>query len=77
VVRQRMRIGFSGEPYPQSFALADVSMEWALPRDEVNPRLSGVLRLRQCHAGGTAHCFAVAVMSVSSTAVAEAAGCAV
>ena len=35
VVRERMSIGFTGDRYPEYFALADVSMDWALSRDEV------------------------------------------
>jgi 2-polyprenyl-6-methoxyphenol hydroxylase-like FAD-dependent oxidoreductase len=35
-VRQQAGIGFTGDRYPQSFALADVGMDWPLPRDEVH-----------------------------------------
>lgn len=34
-VRDALEIPFEGETYPQSFVLADVRMEWALPDDEV------------------------------------------
>ena len=36
VVREQAGIGFTGDRYPQSFVLADVGMDWPLPRDEVN-----------------------------------------
>jgi 2-polyprenyl-6-methoxyphenol hydroxylase-like FAD-dependent oxidoreductase len=36
VVREQAGIGFTGDRYPQSFVLADVGMDWSLPRDEVN-----------------------------------------
>jgi 2-polyprenyl-6-methoxyphenol hydroxylase-like FAD-dependent oxidoreductase len=36
VVREASGIGFTGDPYPQSFALADVDMDWPFPRDEVH-----------------------------------------
>jgi 2-polyprenyl-6-methoxyphenol hydroxylase-like FAD-dependent oxidoreductase len=35
VVRERSGVGFTGDSYPQSFILADVRMDWALPEDEV------------------------------------------
>jgi 2-polyprenyl-6-methoxyphenol hydroxylase-like FAD-dependent oxidoreductase len=35
VVRERSGVGFTGDSYPQSFVLADVRMDWALPGDEV------------------------------------------
>ena len=35
-VREQSGIGFTGDRYPQSFVLADVGMDWPLPRDEVN-----------------------------------------
>ena len=35
-VREQAGIGFTGDRYPQSFVLADVAMDWPLPRDEVN-----------------------------------------
>ncbi len=35
VVRERSGIGFTGERYAQSFVLADVRLDWALPADEV------------------------------------------
>jgi 2-polyprenyl-6-methoxyphenol hydroxylase-like FAD-dependent oxidoreductase len=35
VVREQVGIGFTGDTYVQSFALADVHMDWRLPRDEV------------------------------------------
>lgn len=34
-VRELAGIGFAGGAYPQSFALADVSLDWDLPCDEV------------------------------------------
>lgn len=34
-VRELAGIGFTGDSYPQSFVLADVQMDWPLPRDEV------------------------------------------
>ena len=34
-VRELSGIGFTGPAYPQSFVLADVEMDWPLPRDEV------------------------------------------
>jgi 2-polyprenyl-6-methoxyphenol hydroxylase-like FAD-dependent oxidoreductase len=34
-VREQAGIGFVGEPYEQSFVLADVRMSWPLDRDEV------------------------------------------
>jgi 2-polyprenyl-6-methoxyphenol hydroxylase-like FAD-dependent oxidoreductase len=36
VVREQAAIGFTGERYAQSFVLADVQMDWPLPRDEVH-----------------------------------------
>ena len=35
VVREQLGTGFTGDSYPQSFVLADVDMDWPLPRDEV------------------------------------------
>lgn len=35
MVREQVRTGFTGDSYPQSFVLADVHMDWPLPRDEV------------------------------------------
>ena len=35
-VREGAGIGFTGDRYPQSFVLADVGLDWPLPRDEVN-----------------------------------------
>ena len=35
VVRDHSGIGFTGDAYMQSFVLADVTMDWPLPRDEV------------------------------------------
>jgi 2-polyprenyl-6-methoxyphenol hydroxylase-like FAD-dependent oxidoreductase len=35
VVRDRARIGFTGDTYLESFVLADVRMDWPLPDDEV------------------------------------------
>jgi 2-polyprenyl-6-methoxyphenol hydroxylase-like FAD-dependent oxidoreductase len=35
VVRERSGVAFTGDSYPQSFVLADVRMDWALPGDEV------------------------------------------
>jgi 2-polyprenyl-6-methoxyphenol hydroxylase-like FAD-dependent oxidoreductase len=35
-VRAHSGIGFTGDRYAQSFVLADVGMDWPLPRDEVN-----------------------------------------
>jgi 2-polyprenyl-6-methoxyphenol hydroxylase-like FAD-dependent oxidoreductase len=35
-VRDRAGIGFTGDPYGQSFVLADVRMNWPLPLDAVN-----------------------------------------
>ena len=35
-VREQSGIGFTGDRYAQSFVLADVDMDWPLPRDEVN-----------------------------------------
>ena len=35
-VREEGGIGFTGDRYPQSFVLADVAMDWPLPRDAVN-----------------------------------------
>jgi 2-polyprenyl-6-methoxyphenol hydroxylase-like FAD-dependent oxidoreductase len=35
MVREQVGTGFTGDSYPQSFVLADVHMDWALPRDEV------------------------------------------
>ena len=35
MVREQVGTGFIGDSYPQSFVLADVHMEWPLPRDEV------------------------------------------
>jgi 2-polyprenyl-6-methoxyphenol hydroxylase-like FAD-dependent oxidoreductase len=35
-VRDEAGVGFTGDRYPQSFVLADVGMDWSLPRDEVN-----------------------------------------
>jgi 2-polyprenyl-6-methoxyphenol hydroxylase-like FAD-dependent oxidoreductase len=35
-VREKAGIGFTGDRYAQSFVLADVGMDWRLPRDEVN-----------------------------------------
>jgi 2-polyprenyl-6-methoxyphenol hydroxylase-like FAD-dependent oxidoreductase len=35
VVRECAEIGFSGGEYPESFVLADVRMDWPLPREEV------------------------------------------
>jgi 2-polyprenyl-6-methoxyphenol hydroxylase-like FAD-dependent oxidoreductase len=34
-VREYTGTGFTGDQYPQSFVLADVQMDWPLPRDEV------------------------------------------
>jgi len=36
VVREQAGIGFTGARYAESFVLADVSMTWPYPRDEVN-----------------------------------------
>jgi 2-polyprenyl-6-methoxyphenol hydroxylase-like FAD-dependent oxidoreductase len=36
VVREQSGIGFSGERYPESFALADVEMDWPLSQEEVH-----------------------------------------
>jgi 2-polyprenyl-6-methoxyphenol hydroxylase-like FAD-dependent oxidoreductase len=36
VVREQAGIGFTGARYAESFVLADVTMEWPYPRDEVN-----------------------------------------
>ncbi len=35
MVREQVGTGFTGDAYPQSFVLADVHMQWPLPRDEV------------------------------------------
>jgi 2-polyprenyl-6-methoxyphenol hydroxylase-like FAD-dependent oxidoreductase len=35
-VREQSGIGFTGDRYPESFALADVEMDWALSREEVH-----------------------------------------
>ncbi len=35
VIRECAGIGFDGDSYPESFVLADVHMDWPLPRDEV------------------------------------------
>jgi 2-polyprenyl-6-methoxyphenol hydroxylase-like FAD-dependent oxidoreductase len=35
MVRERVGTGFTGDSYPQSFVLADVHMDWPLPREEV------------------------------------------
>jgi len=35
VVREQSGVGFTGDTYAQSFVLADVRMDWALPGDEV------------------------------------------
>jgi 2-polyprenyl-6-methoxyphenol hydroxylase-like FAD-dependent oxidoreductase len=35
-VREHSGIGFTGDRYPESFALADVEMDWPLSRDEVH-----------------------------------------
>jgi 2-polyprenyl-6-methoxyphenol hydroxylase-like FAD-dependent oxidoreductase len=39
-VREQAGIGFTGDSYPSSFALADVRMTWPLARDEVSLYLS-------------------------------------
>jgi 2-polyprenyl-6-methoxyphenol hydroxylase-like FAD-dependent oxidoreductase len=36
VVREQSGIGFTGDRYPESFALADVEMDWPLSREEVH-----------------------------------------
>jgi 2-polyprenyl-6-methoxyphenol hydroxylase-like FAD-dependent oxidoreductase len=36
VVREQSGIGFTGDRYAESFALADVEMDWPLSRDEVH-----------------------------------------
>ncbi|MBF6216709.1 FAD-dependent monooxygenase [Nocardia abscessus] len=40
VVREQAGIGFTGATYPESFVLADVRMDWPIPRDEVALHLS-------------------------------------
>ncbi|MBF6473443.1 FAD-dependent monooxygenase [Nocardia abscessus] len=40
VVREQAGIGFTGAAYPESFVLADVRMDWPIPRDEVALHLS-------------------------------------
>ncbi|UDL94455.1 FAD-dependent monooxygenase [Lichenihabitans sp. PAMC28606] len=40
IVREQSGIGFAGAAYPQDFVLADVRMDWPLPRDEVDLFLS-------------------------------------
>ncbi|MBL7255532.1 FAD-dependent monooxygenase [Paractinoplanes lichenicola] len=35
-VREQTGIGFTGDQYAESFVLADVTMDWPYPRDEVN-----------------------------------------
>lgn len=40
VVRKEAGIAFDGGRYDETFALADVRMDWSLPRDEVNLFLS-------------------------------------
>jgi 2-polyprenyl-6-methoxyphenol hydroxylase-like FAD-dependent oxidoreductase len=35
-VREQSGIGFTGDRYPESFALADVEMDWPLSREEVH-----------------------------------------
>ncbi|PPJ25169.1 pentachlorophenol monooxygenase [Nocardia nova] len=39
-VREAAGIGFTGATYPESFALADVRMDWPAPRDEVSLHVS-------------------------------------
>jgi 2-polyprenyl-6-methoxyphenol hydroxylase-like FAD-dependent oxidoreductase len=36
VVREKSAIGFTGDRYAESFVLADVQMDWPLPRDQVH-----------------------------------------
>ncbi|WP_280261027.1 FAD-dependent monooxygenase [Nocardia abscessus] len=40
VVREQAGIGFTGASYPESFVLADVRMDWPIPRGEVALHLS-------------------------------------
>ncbi|MFG1796919.1 FAD-dependent oxidoreductase [Nocardia sp. NPDC049149] len=40
VVREQAGIGFTGAAYPASFVLADVRMNWPIPREEVSLYLS-------------------------------------
>jgi len=40
-VREAAGIGFTGSAYPQSFVLADVTMDWAPGRDEVSLNFHG------------------------------------
>ncbi|WP_280222705.1 FAD-dependent oxidoreductase [Nocardia neocaledoniensis] len=40
VVREQAGIGFTGDTYPASFILADVTMSWPTPRTEVSLHLS-------------------------------------
>ncbi|WP_280242537.1 FAD-dependent monooxygenase [Nocardia abscessus] len=40
VVREQAGVGFTGASYPESFVLADVRMDWPIPRGEVALHLS-------------------------------------
>lgn len=39
-VRHTLNIPFSGAPYPEAFALADVKIDWSLPNNEIHMFLS-------------------------------------